>query len=178
MTHSNVVGANHRVLICRHLSLPKRIPLFILASVCKSLQCLISALTQGGRGSHLFRLTCSACCGEGGALQTNIPGMCGARSQFPGHTVLPPLKACVPSRSTLLKLQVALQGKCLKRALGCVHFPGLSRSGSGSRVLPKGADLVGPGFCALPRSEQHRRPGTWQVHSPQLRRRVLSPPRS
>ena len=33
--------------------------LFILASsVCKSLQCLISALTQGGEGGHLFRLSC------------------------------------------------------------------------------------------------------------------------
>ena len=42
-----------------HLSLPKRFPLFILASsVCWSLQCLISALTQGGEGGHLFRLTC------------------------------------------------------------------------------------------------------------------------
>ena len=37
--------------------------------------------------------------------------------------------------------------------LGCMHFPGLSCSGSGSRVLHKGADSVGPGFCALPRSE-------------------------
>ena len=35
-------------------------PLFILASsVCWSLQCLISALTQGGSGGHFFRLTCS-----------------------------------------------------------------------------------------------------------------------
>ena len=43
-----------------HLSLPKTFPLFILASsVCKSLQCLISALTQGGKGGHLFRLPCS-----------------------------------------------------------------------------------------------------------------------
>ena len=34
--------------------------LFILASsVCKSLQYLISALTQGVEGGHLFRLTCS-----------------------------------------------------------------------------------------------------------------------
>ena len=34
--------------------------LFILAfSVFKSHQCLISALTQGGEGGHLFRLTCS-----------------------------------------------------------------------------------------------------------------------
>ena len=34
--------------------------MFILpSSVCKSLQCLISALTQGSKGGHLFRLTCS-----------------------------------------------------------------------------------------------------------------------
>ena len=34
--------------------------LFILASfVCKSIQCLISNLTQGGEGVHVFRLTCS-----------------------------------------------------------------------------------------------------------------------
>ena len=31
--------------------------LFILASVCWSLQCLISTLTQGGGGGHFFRLT-------------------------------------------------------------------------------------------------------------------------
>ena len=43
---------------------------------------------------------------------------------------------------------------CLEDILGCMHFPGLSCSGSGSQVLHKGADLVGPGFCALPRSEQ------------------------
>ena len=64
------------------------------------------------------------------------------------------LMACVLSQSILLRLQVALQGNCLKQALGCVHFPGLSHSGSGSRVFHKGADSVGPAFCALPRSEQ------------------------
>ena len=74
---------------------------------------------------------------------------------------LPPLTACVLSRSTLLKLQVALQGNCLKRAQGCMHFPGLSCSGSGSRVLHKGTDSDGPAFCALPRSEQLRQPGAW-----------------
>ena len=36
-----------------------------------------------------------------------------------------------------------------ERALSCVHFPGLSHSGSGSRVLHKGADSVGPAFCAF-----------------------------
>lgn len=59
----------------------------------------------------------------------------------------PLLMVCVLSQSVLLRLQVALQGDCLKQALGCVHFPGLSRSGSGSWVLHKGTDLVGPEFC-------------------------------
>ena len=41
-------------------------------------------------------------------------------------------------------------------ALGCMHLPGLSRSGSGTWVLHKGADLVGSAFSALPWSEQLR----------------------
>ena len=62
---------------------------------------------------------------------------------------LSPLMACVFSQSTLLKFQVALQGNCLKWALVCVHFPGLGHSGSGSQVLHKGTNSVGPVFCAL-----------------------------
>ena len=81
---------------------------------------------------------------------------------------LPPLTVNVLSPSTLLNLQVALKGNCLKWALGDVHFPGLSCSGSGSRVLHKGTDSVGPAFCALPRSKQLRRPGAWQAHFPQV----------
>ena len=88
---------------------------------------------------------------------------------------LPPLMACVLSPSTLLRLQVALQGNCPKWALGFVHFPGLSHSRSGSWVLHKGTDSVGPASCALPRSEQLRRPGAWREHSPQVGS-VSSPP--
>jgi len=44
--------------------------------------------------------------------------------------------------------------------------PGLSCSDSGSRVLCKGTDSVGHAFCALPRSEQFRRSGSWWVHLP------------
>ena len=53
-------------------------------------------------------------------------------------------------------------------ALSCMYLPGLSRSGSGTRVVLKGADSVGPVFCALPRSKQLRRLDAWQVHSPQV----------
>ena len=53
---------------------------------------------------------------------------------------LPLLMACLLSWSTLLRLQVALQGNCLKQALGCMYFPGLSHSSSGSHIFHKGTD--------------------------------------
>ena len=89
---------------------------------------------------------------------------------------LPPLMVCVLSWSTLLRVQAALPRNCLRWALGCVHFLDLRCSVSGSWVLHKGTDSVGPPFCALPRSEQLRRPGAWRVHIPQVGRCVLSPP--
>ena len=53
--------------------------MFILASsACKSLQCLISILTQGGRGT----------------LQTNITGVCRECSQYMDHTGFAPAHVC------------------------------------------------------------------------------------
>ena len=66
----------------------------------------------------------------------------------------------------MLRLQVALQGNCPKRALCLVHFPGLSCSGLGYWVFHKGTDSFGPALCALPRSEQLRQPGAWWTHCP------------
>ena len=57
-----LVNANYRVLISVAPVTSRVVPpsLFILASsVSKSLQCLISTLTRGGKGGPLFRLTCS-----------------------------------------------------------------------------------------------------------------------
>ena len=55
-----LVNVNYRVLICCTCHFQSNSLLFILASsVFKCLQCLISTLTQGGEGGHLFRLTCS-----------------------------------------------------------------------------------------------------------------------
>ena len=108
------------------------------------------------------------CCGEGGILQTNTTGMCGECLQCLGHTGFAPLITYVLSWSTRLRLQVALQGNCPKQALGFLHFPGLSHSGSVSWVLHKGTDSAGPAFCALPRSEQLRRPSTWRAHPCQV----------
>ena len=137
-----------------HLSLPKHFPLFILASsVCWSLQCLISALTQGGEGGHLFRLTCSVVLWGREEHCKQISLACVGSAHSVSVTLgLPLLTACVLSWSTLLRLQVALLGNYLKWSLGCVHFPELCCSGS--QVLHKGTDSVGPVFCALPRSEQ------------------------
>ena len=87
-----------------------------------------------------------SCCGEGGALQANVTGLCGEHSQCSGHTGFNPAHGCVLSYlhcsgSRLLSRERALRG---------VDFPGLSRSDSGFRVFHKGAGSVGPAFCALP----------------------------
>ena len=145
-----------------HLSLPKRFPLFILASsVCKSLQYLLSTLTQGGGGGHLFRLTCSVVLWDGGALQTNITGVCGECLQCFSHTGFAPAHGVCAFMVYTSQALDCSAGNCLRWALGSIHFPGLSCSGSGSWVLHKGADLVGPAFFALSRSEHLRQRGGW-----------------
>ena len=83
---------------------------------------------------------------------------------------LPQLMERVLSRCTLLRLQIALQGCCPEQTHHFMHFPGLSHSGSGSRVLHKGTDLVGCAFCAFPRFEQLRQPAALRAHC--LRRSV------
>ena len=97
-------------------------------------------------------------CGEGGTLQTNNAGV--YFGNFPAvygtHCVFPSSWWCVLSASTLLRFQVAQQQNYLRWVLGCVHFPDLHCSGSGSQVFHKGTGSVGPVFCALPRSEQLR----------------------
>ena len=124
------------------------VPFVYLASVCRSLQCLISALTQAGGGDLLFRFTSSvqSCCGEGGAQQTNVTGACGEHSPCSGHTGFAPAHRCVCfpclhcSGSWLLYMEHALRcmqfqfsGIPQKRGLSCaciLCLPQLSNSGS------------------------------------------------
>ena len=73
-----------------HLSLSKAVPFVYLASVCRSFQCLISALTQWAEMVSCSGLLVQSCCEEGGALQTNITGVCGEHSQCSGHTGFAP----------------------------------------------------------------------------------------
>ena len=86
-------------------------------------------------------------------LQTNNTGMC---SQCLSHTGPAPAHgACSLPVHTAQALSYSA-GIHPQPALGCLHLPGLSRSGSGTQVVLRGTDLVGPAFCALPRSEQLR----------------------
>ena len=92
-------------------------------------------------------------CGEGGTLQTNNTGVC---LQCLSRIELAPAHgACTLSTHTAQALGCST-GNNPRPALGCMHLPGLSRSGSGTRVVLRGADSVGPVYCALPRSEQLR----------------------
>ena len=132
-----------------HLSLQKWFPLFILASsVCKSLQCLIPALTQGGEGDHLFRLTCSVVLWGGRSTANKYHWhVWGVLTVSGPHCICPCSWQHMLSQSTPIKLQVSLQGYCPKQALQFLHFPGLSCSGSDSQILPKGTDSVGVILC-------------------------------
>ena len=89
-----------------------------------------------------------SCCGEGGTLQTNNTGMC---LQCLGHTGFAPRpwRVCFPCLHCLGSRLLCQE---LRPALGCMHLPGLSHSGSGTQVLLKGTDSIGPAFCALLRS--------------------------
>ena len=86
-------------------------------------------------------------------LQIKKTGVC---SHCLSHTGPAPAHgACSLPAHTAQALDCST-GNCLRPALGCLRLPGLSCSGSGNRVVLRGADLVGPVFCALPRSEQLR----------------------
>ena len=153
-----LVNINDRVLIHCTCHLQSGSLFFILASsVCKSLQCVISTLTQGGKGGQLFRLTCSVVLWGGrDTARKDHCCVCGVLIVYGPQLVCPPSRRHVRSGSTLLKLQVALQGYCPVWVLCFMHFLDLSCSGSSSQVFHKGTDSVGCVFCARPRSEQLR----------------------
>ena len=86
-------------------------------------------------------------------LQTSNNGVC---SQCLSHTGSAPAHSvCSFPAHTAQALGCSARNHP-RPSLGCLYLPGLSRSGSGTRVVLRGADSVGPAFCALPRSEQLR----------------------
>ena len=98
-------------------------------------------------------------------LQTNNTGV---YLQWLGHTGFAPAHGLCAFPVYTAQALGCSAGNCLRWALGRVHFPVLSRSGSGSRVFHKGTDLNGPVFCAFSWSEQLRWPGAWQLRLLQL----------
>ena len=104
--------------------------MFILASsVCKSLQYLTSALTQGSKGGHLFRLTCSIMLWRGRSTANKYHWHVWGFSECLGHT------GFVHTHSVCAFVVYTAQA------------PGCS-----ARELPK----EGPGLHALPRSKPLR----------------------
>ena len=92
-------------------------------------------------------------CGEGGMLQTNNTGVC---SQCLSHTGSAPAHSACSLPAHTARALGCSTGNNPRLALGCMHLPGPSRSGSGTRVVLRGTDSVRLAFCALPRSEQLR----------------------
>ena len=127
-----------------HLSLPEQFPLlFILASsVCKSLQYLISALTQEGEGSHLFGCTCSVVLWRGRDTANKCHWCVGEGA----HSVCTTLG--LPQSKVACASQVYT-----------IQAPGFS-----ARTLSQ----VSLAFCALPRSKLLRFSGTLQRTQTQL----------
>ena len=119
--------------------------LCLASSVCWSLQCLISALTQGGRWwTLILGSLVQSFCGEGGMLQTNNTGVC---SQCLRHAGPAPAHGAHCSGSTLFRQEPSEAGPGL-------HAPPWSKLlRLSSQVALRGADSVGPVFCALPRTE-------------------------
>jgi len=112
--------------------------------------------TRGQWWSLFLGSLVQSCCEEGGTLQTNITGMCGECLQCLGHFGFAPTHGMCAFPIYAAQALDCSARNCLRWALGCMYFPGLSRSGSGSQVLHKGTDSGGPAFCALPSSEQLR----------------------
>ena len=160
-----------------HLSLPRRFPLFVLvSSICSSLQCLISALTQGGGGGHLFRLTCSVVL-WGGRNTTNKYHWCVLTVSWP-HWVCPhsqhvcfPCLPCLGSRLLCWELSEAspglyalprskplrfrLSGTPQRRRLGwaCVLCPSQVRAAQVTRCLASALSQVVSVSYSPPRSQ-------------------------
>ena len=151
---SYVVSTNDRVLIyctCR----------FQGGSLCFSFFCLLVSSASDFRpdtkaavvDTFFLGSLVQSHCGEGGTLQTNNTGVC---SQCLSHTGPAPAHGTCTLPAHTAQALGCSAGNHPRPALGCMHLPGLNRSGSGTRLVLRGADSVGPVFCALPRSEQLR----------------------
>ena len=131
----------------------KAVPSVTASSVCWSLQCLVSTLTQRGRWRTLFfflRLTCSV------ALRGGREGCCKQITLACARSASAPLGLPPVHGACSLPAHTAQALGCSSRnhpwpALGCLHFPGPSHSGSGTWIVLRGADSrLGLRFVPFP----------------------------
>ena len=121
-----------------HRSFLKRFPLFGFR--LPSLRCLISALTQAGRGDLLlvFASSVQSCCGESGALQADV-AVCEEHSPCSGHTGFAPHRGVCA-----FPVYTAQAPGCSIWSRPCVEC------GSSFRVLHSSADSVALACCVFP----------------------------
>ena len=107
-----LVSANYRVLTCCTCHFQSSSLFFVyFGFLClQAPHCLISTLTWGGEGGHLLRLTCSVVLWGGRETASKYHSCVGSARRVWATLGLPLLTVCVLSQSTLLRLQVALQG--------------------------------------------------------------------
>ena len=123
-------------------------------SLCYSFFCLLVSSVSGFRpdGGHFFffRLTCSV------ALRGGREGCCKqitlACARSASATLgLPPVHGTCSLPAHAAQALGCSAGNHPRPALGCLHFPGPSRSGSGTRVVLRGADSrLGLRFVPFP----------------------------
>ena len=157
-----LVNANYRVLIYCTCHFQSGSHFFILASsVCKSLQCLISTLTQEDEGGHLFKLTCSVVLwGRRNTANKYHWHVWGLLAVYGPHWVWP----C--SRLHVISHLLCSRSRVLCSALSKVDPAFCSLICVLYNALHKGTDSVRCAFCVLPRSKQLRWPGAYQAHCP------------
>ena len=114
-------------------------------------------------------------------LQTDITGVCGECSQCLGHTGFAPTHGVCAFPVYTAQALGCFARNCLRPALGCVHFPGLSHSGSGSWDSTKAQSWLGLPFVPFPGPSssgdqvlgEHPLP-RWEVHLAPLPSQLLS----
>ena len=120
------------------------VPFVYLASVCRSLQCLISTLTQASGGGLLLRFACSVVRRGGrGTADKCHWRVWGALAVFRPHWACPS-RVCA-SPSTLLRLQAALQGAGPAwRAVPVFRYSTKAQTRLGLRFVPSPPEQLRP----------------------------------
>ena len=147
---SNVVSVNYRVLICCTCHFQCCSLFFVyFGFLCLQVPSVSNFRpdTRGQKWSFIQALffTCAAGRKER-CKRISLARVGSARSVWITPGLPRSQRVCFPSLhcsgSRLLCRELS------EAALGCVRFPDLRRSGSGSRVLHKGEGSAGPAFCA------------------------------